>query len=131
MDKLQAYNTFWKSFGIPAYDGLSVPEKVYDEASQKMIPLEPPYITYNAVYDSFGASFPTTASLWYRETGWTDVSRKAEEIANAITRGGKMVGYDGGAFWIRRGTPWAQRMTDPNDDSIRRILLNLEIEFMD
>lgn len=131
MDKLQAYNSFWNSFGIPAYDELSVPEEVYDETLQKMVPLAPPYITYKTIYDSFGSSLPTTVSIWYRGTGWTDVSRKAEEIAYGITRGGRMIGYQGGALWVRRGTPWAQRMSDPNDDSIRRILLNLEIEFMD
>ena len=42
-----------------------------------------------------------------------------------------MVQYDNGAFWIRKGNPWAQRLADENDDSIRRIVLNVEIEVID
>lgn len=120
MDKLQAYDSFWNSFGIPAYEQTTVPDST-----------ETPYITYSMIYDSFGAVLPTNVSLWYRETGWATVSRKAEEISYGITRGGKVIDYDDGAMWIKRGTPWAQRMSDPNDDSIRRVVLNIEIEFFD
>ena len=57
-------------------------------------------------------------------------SGKAEEIAEFITRGGRMVKYDDGAIWIQKGTPWAQRMGDP-DDMIRRIVLSVVVEFLD
>jgi len=120
MDKLQAFQKFWEGFNIPAYDSNSVP----DDA-------ELPYITYSMIYDSFGTTVPSTVSLWYRGTSWSAVTQKASEISNRITRGGFLMHYDDGAFWIRKGTPWGQRMMDPNDDSIRRILLNIEVEYFD
>lgn len=120
MDKIQAVQGFLKQFGIPAYDSGTIP----DDA-------ELPYLTYaNLPCDSFGATVPMTISLWYRSTNWADISRKAEEISYGITRGGRMLTFDDGAVWIRKGTPWAQRMSDP-DDSIRRIVLNVELEFLD
>jgi len=120
MDKLQAFQKFWKGFDIPAYDSNSVP----DDA-------ELPYITYSMIYDSFGVTLSSTVSLWYRGTSWSAVTQKAFQVSDKITRGGFLVSYDEGVFWIRRGTPWAQRMSDPKDDSIRRILLSIEIEFFD
>lgn len=119
MNKMQAYQSFLEGFGLPVYDSGTVP----DDA-------ELPYITYSPVYDSFGYTIPTNISLWYRGTKWDAISLKAEEISERITRGGIMLRYDDGAMWIQKGRPWAQRMTDP-DDTIRRIVLNIEIEFVD
>ena len=120
MDKLQAYNQFWNSFGIPAYDEGSVP----DGAMQ-------PYITYSAASDGFDNAVYLSASLWYRDTSWVDITQKEKEISERIGRGGINVPYDNGAFWMVKGSPWAQRMADPNDDMIRRIVLQLNVEFFD
>ena len=120
MDKLQALHSFWSGFTIPAYDENSVPDSAVM-----------PYITYEAANDYFGYPIGLTASLWYRSTSWADIEAKELEIADAITRGGKIVGYTGGAFWIRKANPRAQRMTGENDDSVRRIVLNVEVEFLD
>lgn len=119
MDKLQAFNQFWSSFGIPAYDENTVP----DEA-------KPPYITYQIASDDFGNALFLNASIWYRDTSWLAITQKEKEISARIGRGGCTVGYDGGAFWIVKGTPWAQRMVD-TDDMIRRIVLQYNIEFFD
>lgn len=119
MTKLQALHSFWSSFGLKAYDETSVP----DNATM-------PYITYEVSSDDFGSELAQTGSIWYRSTSWTDITNKEAEIAEAITRGGKLITYDGGAFWIKKGTPWAQRMSDPNDDAVRRMLLNVTIEFL-
>ena len=120
MDKLQAYHAFWSSFGLKAYDETSVP----DTATL-------PYITYEASSDFFGTDLAMTASLWYRSTSWADITAKEKAIASDIGRGGKIVSYTGGGIWIRRGTPWAQRMPDSTDDMVRRIVLNVIIEFIE
>lgn len=120
MDKLQAYNQFWNSFGIPAYDESTVP----DDA-------KPPYITYSAASDSFGNGLFLTASIWYRDTSWAGATRKEREISEFVGRGGVNVAYDNGAFWLSKGSPWAQRMADPEDDMIRRIVLQINVEFFD
>ncbi len=120
MDKAIALHEFWNSFGIPAYDTSSVP----DDAKF-------PYITYHVIDGELGDDVTTDASIWYRSTKWTDITRKADEISNAITRGGKMIRYSDGALWIKKSTPWAQRMEEPSDDMIRRILLQYNLEFFD
>ena len=121
MNKIQALNQLWiNASGLAAYDETSVP----DSAAL-------PYLTYETTVDNFGSEVAGTASLWYRSTSWADASQKELEIADYIGRGGRIVAYEGGAFWIKKANPWAQRMSDASDDMVRRIVLNLSIEFID
>jgi len=120
MNKIQALHSFWSSFGLKAYDENSVPDNTSF-----------PYITYEVSSDDFGNVLAQTASLWYRSSSWSEVTEKEQEIANFITRGGKTVPYDEGAMWIQKASPWAQRLADPSDELIRRIILNITVEFLD
>lgn len=119
MDKIQAIISFWSQFGWPAYDETTVPDSA-----------QLPYITYNVSEDDFDHPVAQTISLWDRSTSWMSTESKKKEIKHAIGRGGVMKTYDDGAVWIRRGVPFAQRLSDP-DDMIRRIILNIELEFID
>ena len=119
MTPLQALHNFWSGFSIPAYDENTVP----DDAAL-------PYITYEASNDFFGPAIAQTASIWYRSKSWATITAKEQEIAEYIGRGGRMIACDGGSIWIKRGQPWAQRLPDASDDTIRRIVLNLEVEFL-
>lgn len=120
MNALQALHEFWSGFGLKAYDENSVPDNT-----------ALPYLTYEASKDSFGNTFAQTANLWYRSSSWAEITEKEQEIADFITRGGRMIAYDEGAIWIRRGSPWAQRMAEPDDEMIRRVVLNVYVEFLD
>lgn len=117
MNNLRAYHAFWSGFGLPAYDENSVP----DDAKM-------PYITYEAVDGFFGDRRQASVSLWYRSQSWIEITEKEKEIADAIGRGGRYIDCDGGAVFIDRGQPWAQRMGDASDDSIRRVVLTIEVE---
>jgi len=120
MDKSQALNTFWNQFGIPAYDEYTVPDG-----------LSMPYITYETATDSVESNIPLTASLWYRDSSWEAISKKAEDIAKTIAEYGywSMRVY-GGFMVVRKGEVFAQRMDDPEDDGIRRIILSIIVEFL-
>ena len=120
MNKEQAIYNFWAGFGLPAYDANSVPDGA-----------RLPYITYETATDDFGNELPGSASLWYRSGSWEDITKKKDEITEAIGRGGKVLHYDGGAVWIQKRAPWASRMGDPSDDLIRRIVLQYSMEFLD
>ena len=122
MDKSQALHSFWSSFGLSAYDEASIPTG--DDAPQF------PYITYTVATDALGASIPLVASLWYKSTSWREISLKAEEIAQAIEYMERPIPLDNGYLWIVRGNPFAQRMTEPDDNTIRRILLNIVVEYL-
>lgn len=116
-DKWTALQAFWGGFSLPAYDENTVP----DDAAM-------PYITYEAKTASFDERVALTASLWYRSTSWAEISQKAEEIGDYIG-GGAGVKYSGGRLWINKETPFAQRMSEPSDDSVRRIVLQVSGEY--
>ena len=120
MNKAQTLQAFWSGFSLPTYDENTVP----DDAKM-------PYITYEVKDDSIGTTCMLSASLWYHSNSWAEITAKEQEIADFITRGGRMIAYDGGAMWIQRDNPWAQRMGDPNDKSIRRMVLSILIEYLD
>lgn len=118
MNKAQALNSFWNGFDLKAYDENSVPDGA-----------QLPYITYESVDGEFNRRIAATASIWCRSSSWEEITLKEMEIADRIGLGGILVPYDGGSIWICKGAPWAQRMSD-TDDTIRRIVLNVELEFI-
>ena len=119
--KTQALYNFFSGFELPAYEENTVPT---GDAKPKL-----PYITYSAVTDDFDNNVQISGSLWYSGYSWADADRKVAEINTALAHGGKMIPYTGGALWIRRGTPFAQHMAD-DDDTIRRIYINLTAEYL-
>lgn len=119
MNKEQALQSFWSSFGLPAYDENTVPDTA-----------QMPYITYSTETDSFENVVNLTASIWYRSTSWAAITQKKNAIAENVGVGGKVIKIDDGYVWLTRGTPFASRMSDPNDDAVRRIYINLEAEFL-
>lgn len=121
MDKFQALQSFWESFGIPAYDENTVPTG--DDAPAF------PYITYDAVVSNLGTPVAMSASIWYYGTSWAQITAKMAEIQSAIGRGGKILRIDDGAIWIVQGSPFAQRMADSND-MVRRIFINITAEYI-
>lgn len=121
MDKAQALHQFWSSFGLTAIDEYSAYDSTIDLPSN--------YITYEVQTSNFGDSVALTASLWYRSTSWAEISQKADEIAEYIGWGGKIILIDHGYMWIKLGAPFAQRMSD-EDDSIRRIYMNISVDFL-
>lgn len=120
MDKAQAIHSFWSGFGLDAYDELTVPEDATF-----------PYITYNVKTDSIGNICLMSASIWYRSTSWKEVSDIAEEIAEYIVKmTPPSIEIDNGRLYISKGTPFAQRMSEPSDDMVRRIYININAEFL-
>ena len=119
MTKASALYNFWSGFGLTAYEENTVPTDATF-----------PYITYQVATDSFGSEVALTASVWYRDTSWVEANAKAEEISRYISRGGKTIPVDGGALWLKRGTPFSQSMGDETDDLIKRKYLNITAEFL-
>lgn len=123
MTKAAALQEFYSSFDLNAYEENSV----YDEENDVSFP----YLTYELITDSFGGGdvFPSV-SLWYRSELWTAINEKTEEISKAIGRSGLMIPCDDGYIWIKRGSPFAQSMGDDTDDSVKRKVLKISMEFL-
>ena len=121
MDRWQAQFDFWSSFGIPAYQEDSVPDRK---------DLTYPYITYEAVTGCFESVIPVSASIWSRAESWTEADNLSDEIEQYIKRMGCPV-IDGGRYRvIIPNGRFSHSMGDPEDDQIKRKLLNVEFEFM-
>lgn len=121
MNKWQALDSFWNSFGIPAFEQSTVPES--DELRGDF------YITYEAVTDSLDRPVPMSASIWMlNTTSWETISQKAEQISDALVQV-KTVPMDTGYIYITRGQPFSQRMTE-DKDTVRRIYLNIMAEYL-
>lgn len=121
MDKAQALQAFWSSFGLTAFDENSA----YDET----IELPANYITYEIQTTNILNSVDLSASLWYTSTSWKAITEKADEIAAYIGYGGRVIKISGGYIWIKLGTPFAQRMAVEQDDNKRRIYLSISVDF--
>ena len=123
MDKAQAIHNFWSGFGIHAYDENTLP-------SDKNNAPEMPYITYSVYEDKIENQIPLTANLWYRSTKWQEISEKLKEIEEYLYEMDRPIKIDGGYLYLFEGTPFAQRMSDPSDDMVRRIYINVTAEFL-
>ena len=109
---------FMAGFGIPAYAESSTPSEA-----------EFPYLTYQLALGEWGAGETNMqVNLWYYGDGETAPNAKARELFVGIGLGGKLLRCDGGALWVKRGSPWSQAVTDPDDDKVRRRLINVSIE---
>ena len=121
VNKDSALQNFWSLFGLPAYEETTVPDNA------KM-----PYITYSVATDSlYGEDVTLSANLWYFSNSWKDISLKAQEISNKIGFGGYTLKTDTGYVWIKRRTPFAQRMSESDEPDVRSIYLSISAEFID
>lgn len=122
MTKEARMHSFWSSFGLTAYEENSVPK-----GEEKP---EFPYLTYQLVVDSFGNEVSMTASLWDNSTSWAYLTVKSNEIAQTIGRDGVFLPCDGGKVWIKKGVPFIQNMSDPDNTNIKRKLINITAEYL-
>lgn len=130
MNKQQAYNTFWSDFGVLAFEENSVPD---DKTIQQMIEAglassKYPYITYQVLTDSLDSTIYPSASIWDKNTSWERSDLLSNRIAERI-RKMTPIKLDDGRMFITTGSPYSQHMSEEGDSSIRRIVLNLQVEF--
>lgn len=122
MNRAERLYAFFAGFGIPAYEASAVPSG--DDAPDF------PYLTYGLVLGSFGETVSMTVSIWYRSSSWVPALVKSEELYKAIGRSGIILPCDEGGILIQRGRPFAQTMGDPEDDMIRRVYVNISVEYI-
>ena len=128
MTKAAAIQGFWASFGLAAFEENAVPTGRGTDGSSEAPGY--PYITYELVTDDLGNAAAMTASLWYRGTSWVPANAKADEVGARLGYAGVRLACDGGCIWLRRGTPFAQSMGDPDNDMIRRKVISVDAMFL-
>lgn len=120
MTKEQALHAFFNRFGITGHRNTSAP----DDAVL-------PYLTYTCQVSSI---LEDPVSLTVHTYHYTDSEavpdELAEEIRKAIGPGGVVLNCDGGAIWLKWGTPWCQSLVDDTDSTIKRRYINITAEFL-
>lgn len=119
MDKQQALYNFWhNATGLPCYESGSVPDNA-----------QLPYCTYDTVIDSLDYAVPASASIWNRADSWATLDGIINAVSSYIDRG-ILVAMDNGRILINKGTPFAMRMDEENDKTIKGYSINIQIEFL-
>lgn len=129
MNKQQAYNAFWSGFGVLAFEENSAPAISDVKAIAKSMNLpDDIWIAYQVIVDDLGHPVYPTASIYSRSTSW----QKADTLSNAISariQEMNTIKLDNGRMFITKGSPFAQHQLESEDLNIRRVILNLGIEF--
>lgn len=119
MTKGAALHNFFSGFGLDAYAASAVPDDVIL-----------PYLTYDFISDSFGIENNIAVNLWMHTESEAIPNAKAQEIADAISLGGIFLRFDGGAVWVKRGSPWCQSLKDDTAPGVKRRLMNVTLEYL-
>ena len=120
MTKEQALHNFFNQFDITGYRNTSVPDDVIF-----------PYLTYDAPISSFEEDpVSITLNLYFYTDSEAEPDAKAEEIRKAIGMGGVLLNCDGGAIWLKWGTPWCQSLVDDTNANIKRRYINITAEYL-
>lgn len=120
MTKGKALHGFFSNFGMSAYAASAVPDDVVL-----------PYLTYELVTSAWEeGEVSITVNLWFHTESEAEPNAKVSEMSAAIGMGGVLLGCDGGAIWLKRGSPWCQSLSDAASKDIKRRYLNITAEYL-
>ncbi len=92
-DTALALNRFFSSFGLPAFVENCVPDVPGENGVIE--PFTPPYITYELREPEPGKQCSLVARVWYLDTSFDAITRKVDEIKDAIGPGIRIPAGDG------------------------------------
>lgn len=116
MNRQAALHSFFNSLGLRAYPSDSVPQGA-----------EMPYLTYTlSVSDSMGET-AIELNAWFCTASAAVPNTFCDSVAKAVGMGGEVIAHDGGATWIKRGSPLWYSVED-DDPAIKRRTINLTAE---
>lgn len=121
MNRYEAIQKFFEGFNVPAYAESAVP------AQAKF-----PYLTYNLVDGDFmSGEVAMNVNLWFYTDSEAKPNALAAELARAIGYGGRLLTFEGGAVWLKKGSPWCQNVPDDSgDEKVKHRYLNVDLEFL-
>jgi hypothetical protein len=119
MTKAEALYAFFNQV-MQSYPSAAVPDSV-----------DYPYLTYDLATGSFGdVDTNITVNIWDYTDSEAEINALARKVGEAIPRGGVMVRCEGGAMWLKRGTPWMQAVVNEDNRTVKRRYLNVSAEFI-
>lgn len=121
MTKDKALHAWFQQFDIPFYPVTALPP-----ADDIVFP----YGTYEPIFSNFGEETYPSVNMYFRTESEAVPNAKVDEFSKAIGMGGTIVKCDEGAMWIKRGSPFAQSILDPDNSNLKRRLIHIVIEFL-
>ena len=119
MTKGAALHSFFNEI-MPSYAASAVP----DDATL-------PYLTYELITSAWnGGEVGLTVNMWFRTTSEKEPNAAVDKLSKAIGLGGVQIPCDDGVIWLKRGSPWAQSLTDETDKTIKRRYINVTAEYL-
>ena len=119
MTKGAALQSFFDSI-MTSYAASSVPENATF-----------PYLTYDFITSAWnGGEVGLTVNMWFRTTSEKEPNAAVDKLSKAIGLGGVQIPCDDGVIWLKRGSPWAQSLTDETDKTIKRRYINVTAEYL-
>lgn len=119
MNKYQALQQFYSSFGLTAYEENTIKKDA-----------EMPYITYEVITDSLSdTSTALSCTLWYKSNKWTDINAKAEAISSRLATGVRLE-VDNGYIILDKGSPFAQNVPKSDDNTVKAKYININAQFI-
>lgn len=97
------------------------------------VPINPtfPYMTYELPVSHFNeGEVSAVIDLWYRTTSEAEANEGVRRVSEALGNGGKLLKCDEGVIWLKRGSPFAQPLYDETDSTIKRRMINIDIEYL-
>ena len=90
-----------------------------------------PYLTYDLITSAWGdGEVGLTVNMWFRTTSEKEPNAAVDKLSKAIGLGGVQLQCDDGIIWLKRGSPWAQSLTDETDKTIKRRYINVTAEYL-
>lgn len=118
MNKYEALDKFYNSFGIPAYEENSVPEDA------KM-----PYIKYDVSTSGFNSqSVPLSLQMFFKSNSLMKINSFTEKLSDAL-RNGVSLKCDKGYIVLYRGEPFAQNVGS-GDKTVKCKYVNITADFI-
>lgn len=111
----KALQSFFASFGLPAYPEESVP------ASAKL-----PYITYTRPMPEWRSAAALQARIWFWDSSFEAVNVKTDELLKRIGEG-IMIPAGAGFICVRPSSPQAQHMPMPGTPELKVVYLNFQL----
>lgn len=130
MNKQQAYNSFWSGFGVLAFEENSVPDDdvIKELIEQGYATAKYPYITYQVLTGDLDEPIYPSASIHDKSSSWERVDLLTNQVSEKIHKM-NTIELDDGCMFITKGSPFSQHMDVGGDIFIKRVLLNLGVEF--
>ena len=90
-----------------------------------------PYLTYELITSAWdGGEVGLTVNMWFRTTSEKEPNEAVDKLSKAIGLGGVFLHCDDGVIWLKRGSPWAQSLTDETDKTIKRRYIHVTAEYL-